>query len=68
MGVCSIPEPGSMLTTPGGKPALTTNSANFNDVSGVTCKHTYQYVLRFCTGCSIMIGSLQGKELLQPIS
>jgi len=35
-GVFSIPEPGSMLTTPGGKPALTTNSANFNDVNGVT--------------------------------
>ena len=34
----NIPEPGSILTTPGGKPALTTNSANFNDVSGVTCE------------------------------
>jgi len=27
-----------MLTTPGGKPALATNSANFKDVSGVTWK------------------------------
>jgi len=33
-----VPDPGTILTTPGGKPALTTNSANFNDVSGVTCK------------------------------
>jgi len=62
MSVCSIPEPGRMLTTPGGKPALTTNSANFNDVSGVTCKHMYQYVLRLYTGCSIMIGQPSGQR------
>ena len=34
------PDPDRMLITPGGKPALTTNSANFRDVSGVTWKET----------------------------
>ena len=30
------PGPGSILITPGGNPALTTSSANFRAVSGVT--------------------------------
>ena len=32
------PGPGRILMTPGGKPALTVNSANFSAVNGVTCE------------------------------
>ena len=31
-----LPDPGTMLITPGGKPALTTSSANLRAVRGVT--------------------------------
>ncbi len=34
-----IPDPGTMLMTPLGMPALTVNSANFSAVSGVTWKN-----------------------------
>lgn len=33
------PDPGTMLMTPFGMPALTVNSANFSAVSGVTWKN-----------------------------
>lgn len=35
-----LPDPGRMLMTPLGSPALAANSANFSAVSGVTWKHT----------------------------
>lgn len=34
--MCFLPEPGKMLITPLGIPALTDSSANFKAVSGVT--------------------------------
>lgn len=35
-----LPDPGRILMTPLGSPALAANSANFSAVSGVTWKHT----------------------------
>lgn len=40
-----LPDPGRMLTTPFGSPALAANSANFSAVSGVTWKKTTQRYL-----------------------
>lgn len=43
----NLPDPGRMLTTPLGSPALAANSANFSAVSGVTWKHPAY----FCSIC-----------------